>query len=128
MMQKKTNIYRPYLLLSDFAAAEFPLPDPKTPFDSVVVGLAPSLFTYDRLNSAFRVLMGEPTAEEGGGGQVRNNIEGGKGRQLKAPLIATHKARFIATSDGSLSLGPGPFVTALEHASGVQAEVAGKPS
>jgi hypothetical protein len=30
-------------------------------------------------------------------------------------LIATHKARYIQTETG-LSLGPGPFITALEEA------------
>ena len=29
------------------------------PFDSVVIGHAPSAFVYDNLNTAFRVLMGE---------------------------------------------------------------------
>jgi len=43
------------------------------------------------------------------------------------PLIATHKAKYIQTADG-LSLGPGPFVTALENASGVTARVVGKPT
>jgi ribonucleotide monophosphatase NagD (HAD superfamily) len=45
------------------------------------------------------------------------------------PLIATHKAKYIeSAADGVLSLGPGPFVAALENASGSRAEIVGKPS
>ena len=87
-------------------------------YDSVVVGLAPSLFNYDHLNIAFRTLMSKPPK----------------------PFIATHRARYIRVSsdssessntqntDNTLSLGPGPFVAALETAAGVQAQVVGKPS
>lgn len=42
------------------------------------------------------------------------------------PLIAVHKVRYYKRGDG-LALGPGPFVTALEFASDVKAEVIGKP-
>lgn len=41
-------------------------------------------------------------------------------------LIAVHKARYYKRTDG-LSLGPGPFVEALEYASGKTATVVGKP-
>ena len=43
-----------------------------------------------------------------------------------ARLIAIHKSRYYKTLDG-MSLGPGPFVAALETASGVSAETVGKP-
>ena len=43
-----------------------------------------------------------------------------------ARLIAIHKSKYFKTLDG-LSLGPGPFVTALEYASGKTATVVGKP-
>ena len=43
-----------------------------------------------------------------------------------ARLIAIHKSRYYRTQDG-LSLGPGPFVAALETASGVRGETVGKP-
>ena len=46
-------------------------------------------------------------------------LDGGK-------LIAIHKTRYYKRPDG-LALGPGPFVTALEFASGKQAEIVGKP-
>ena len=42
------------------------------------------------------------------------------------PLIAIHKVRYYKRGDG-LALGPGPFVTALEFATDVKAEVVGKP-
>ena len=43
-----------------------------------------------------------------------------------APLIAVHKARYYRRPDG-LALGPGPFVAALEYATGCAAEAVGKP-
>lgn len=43
-----------------------------------------------------------------------------------AKLIAIHKTRYYERPDG-LALGPGPFVTALEFASGKTADVMGKP-
>ena len=43
-----------------------------------------------------------------------------------AELIAIHKTRYYKRPDG-LALGPGPFVTALEFASGKKASVMGKP-
>lgn len=46
-------------------------------------------------------------------------LDGGK-------LIAIHKTRYFERGDG-LALGPGPFVMALEFASGRVAEVVGKP-
>ena len=46
-------------------------------------------------------------------------LDGGK-------LIAIHKTRYFERGDG-LALGPGPFVAALEFASGRVAEVVGKP-
>ena len=78
-------------------------------YDSVVVGLAPSMLSYEHLTTAFRVLLHHK------------------------PLIATHRAKYIrsagtSSSNETLSLGPGPFAAALENAAGVHAEVVGKPS
>lgn len=44
-------------------------------------------------------------------------------------LIATHRAKYIQSNTGRLSLGPGPFVAALENAVGpnVKVKVVGKP-
>ncbi|EKM58762.1 uncharacterized protein PHACADRAFT_87446 [Phanerochaete carnosa HHB-10118-sp] len=85
-------------------------------YDSVVVGLAPSLLTYEHLNTAFRILLSSKPK----------------------PLIATHSAKYIRVAEPdpskseasheTLSLGPGPFVAALETATGARAEVVGKPS
>lgn len=83
-----------------------------TMYDSVVVGLAPSSFDYGNLNVAFRIIKGET-------GALTQGI---------VPLIATHKAKYVQTESGLLSLGPGPFVTALEYATGVKATVVGKPT
>ena len=43
-----------------------------------------------------------------------------------ARLIAIHRAKYYKKLDG-LAIGPGPFVSALEEASGVKAECVGKP-
>lgn len=94
---------RPLLLLHPDAMADFegvPEGDP----NSVVVGLAKEAFTYGSLNTAFRILHADPQAQ----------------------LIAIHRGRYFKEPDG-LSLGPGPFVTALEEAAGRQATVVGKP-
>ncbi|GAA5967250.1 hypothetical protein JCM3765_001748 [Sporobolomyces pararoseus] len=101
---------RPLYLLSPSALEDFPTPSP--PFDSVVVGLAPNAFDYKQLNEAFRLLAGETDGAKKG----------------EVPLIVTHKARVIGDKDGKLSLGPGPFISALEEASGCRAEIVGKPS
>lgn len=90
--------------------------DGQREYDSVVVGLAPELFSYNHLNTAFRILLPTSTSSA-------------------KPLIATHRAKYVRTASkdasighDTLSLGPGPFVAALENATGVQAEVVGKPS
>nr|XP_006003598.2 PREDICTED: haloacid dehalogenase-like hydrolase domain-containing protein 2 [Latimeria chalumnae] len=92
---------RPLLLVEDSALKDFKGIDTNDP-TAVVVGLAPEQFNYKTLNKAFRLI-----------------LDG-------APLIAIHKARYYQKKDG-LSLGPGPFVTALEYATDTQATVVGKP-
>uniref|UniRef100_A0A0B7BQ79 Haloacid dehalogenase-like hydrolase domain-containing protein 2 n=2 Tax=Arion vulgaris TaxID=1028688 RepID=A0A0B7BQ79_9EUPU len=71
--------------------------------NAVVIGLAPEEFNYENMNTAMRLL------------------------HNGSSLIAIHKARYYKRHDG-LALGPGPFVTALEYATGCKAEVIGKPS
>lgn len=71
--------------------------------DAVILGDLGSAFSFEVLNRAFRLVM-----------------DGAK-------LIALQKNRFWRTADG-LSLDAGPFVAAIEHASGQQAAVVGKPS
>lgn len=70
--------------------------------DYVLVGDLGDGFTYERLDAAFRHLM-----------------DG-------AELVALQKNRYWQTPDG-LSLDAGPFVAALEYASGKSATVVGKP-
>lgn len=71
--------------------------------DVIVLGDLGSGFNFDLLNRIFRQL------------------------QAGAELIALHKNRYWLT-DGQLTLDVGPFVTALEYASGKTARVIGKPS
>jgi HAD superfamily hydrolase (TIGR01458 family) len=71
--------------------------------DAVIVGDLGDRWDYEVLNRAFRRLM-----------------DG-------ADLIALQKNRYWETSEG-LSLDAGPFVSALEYATGREAEVVGKPS
>ena len=69
----------------------------------VLVGNLGEGFTHGRLNAAFRHLMSG------------------------AELIALSKNRYWQTADGGLSLDAGPFVAALEYASGKSATCVGKP-
>ncbi len=71
--------------------------------ECVVIGDAGDRITYESLNAAFRHLM--------------NGAE----------LIALEKDRYWMSPDG-LSLSAGPFVSALEFATGKSATVIGKPS
>jgi HAD superfamily hydrolase (TIGR01458 family) len=71
--------------------------------DAVVAGDLGEAWDYDALNEAFRSLM-----------------DG-------AELIALQKNRYWETA-GGLSLDAGPFVAALEYASGREATLLGKPS
>ncbi|CCA69985.1 hypothetical protein PIIN_03925 [Serendipita indica DSM 11827] len=106
------GIKRPYLMLSPSAEedfAEFKSTE-DVAYDAVVVGLAPTKFTYENMSEAFRILSSTPTS---------NSI----------PLLATHRARYVRAQSGELVLGPGPFISALETAvgNGLKAEVVGKP-
>lgn len=107
---------RPYSLLSDSAkeecAPESFDPTEDKAYDSVVVGLSPPHFQYDVLTPAFRILKREAPYTG----------------PNPPPLIATHKGKYFSNSSNQLSLGPGPFVSALEYAADVQAIVVGKPT
>jgi HAD superfamily hydrolase (TIGR01458 family) len=71
--------------------------------DAVIMGDLGERFGFEILNRAFRMVM-----------------DG-------AELVALQKNRFWLTADG-LSLDAGPFVAAIEYASGREALVVGKPS
>lgn len=71
--------------------------------DAVVLGDAGHHFTYDALNTVFRLLM----------------------RGL--PFIVMARNRYFKEKDG-LTLDMGAFVAGLEYSSGIKAEVVGKPA
>ncbi len=71
---------------------------------AVVVGDAARGFTYPALNAAFRAL------------------------EAGAEFLALARNRSFQDDDGALSLDAGPFVAALEFASGREATLFGKPS
>ncbi|EPB71212.1 HAD hydrolase family [Ancylostoma ceylanicum] len=92
---------RPMLMLAKEALEDFEGIDTSNP-NAVVVGLAPSEFHFEKLNDAFKLVL--------------NGAE----------LVAVHKGRYYKRDDG-LALGPGPFVAAIEYATGAKAVVVGKP-
>ncbi|GBG24794.1 Haloacid dehalogenase-like hydrolase domain-containing protein 2 [Hondaea fermentalgiana] len=102
----RRGLRNPLLLLSPSAREDFEarnLPEDQE-HDGVVVGLAPDQMHYEALDRAFKAL------------------------QRGTPLLAAHKGRYLATSDGGIKIGPGAFVSALEYASDTEAIVLGKPS
>jgi len=92
----------PYFLVHPALEAEFADLVGDSP-DAVLVGDAADGFTYAALNRAFRLL-----------------LDG-------APLLAMGNNRYFREGDG-LSLDIGPFVAALEYASGMTATILGKPA
>ena len=103
---KKTGKRHCYLLTTGDVDRDFEqvcAQDTSAKKDYVIVGDAGETINYDRLNAAFRYLM-----------------DG-------AELIALEKDRYWMAHDG-LSLSAGPFVQALEYATGKTATVMGKPS
>jgi HAD superfamily hydrolase (TIGR01458 family) len=95
----RVSLYLPEAALEDFAELEIVEERP----DAVVIGDLAGGWSFERLNGAFR--------------QV---LDG-------AALVALQKNRYWRTSDG-LTLDAGPFVAALEYATGRSAVVTGKPS
>lgn len=85
-------------LAADFAGCDGP------DGEAVVVADAGDRFSYDMMNRAYRKL-----------------LDG-------AEFLALAKNRSFRDADGGLSLDAGPFVAALEFATGRQARVFGKPS
>jgi HAD superfamily hydrolase (TIGR01458 family) len=77
----------------------------ETAVDAVVIGDLGELWDYQRLNSAFRLLMREPRPQ----------------------LIALGMTRYWRGEDGLL-LDIAPFVCALENAADCKASVVGKPA
>jgi HAD superfamily hydrolase (TIGR01458 family) len=92
---------RPHYLIHPDIAAEMGASHSNP--DAVVLGDAGPHFTFDKLNTAFRLLM--------------------KG----LPLIAMARNRYFQ-EPGGLTLDLGAFVAALEYGAGVTAEIVGKPA
>lgn len=92
----------PFLIVHPDVEEEFGGFDSEHP-NVVVLCDAAESFTYDRLNQAFRLL-----------------LEG-------ACLLAVGDNRYFKEDEG-MSLDAGPFVRALEYASGKEAVIVGKPS
>jgi HAD superfamily hydrolase (TIGR01458 family) len=92
------------LVMNDEVKRDFEeLEEAEAGVEAVVMGDLGAAFGYDVLNRAFRHVM-----------------DG-------AELIALQKNRYWLTADG-LSLDVGPFVAAIEYATGRQAYVVGKPA
>jgi HAD superfamily hydrolase (TIGR01458 family) len=103
---KKTGKDRCYLLTMGDVHLDFEQDrffNASTTADFVIIGDAGDNFTYDHLNTAFRYLM--------------NGAE----------LIALERDRYWM-APGGLCLSAGPFVQALEFATGKKATIIGKPS
>ena len=99
------GLWRVHLLLTPEAAADwrdFEVVDEDA--QAVVVGDLGPLFDFDRLARAFRCLRGG------------------------ARLVASHRNPWWKDDRGEITLDAGPFVVALEYASGRTAELVGKPA
>jgi len=92
---------RPHYLVHPDIAEEIGRSHPEP--DAVVLGDAGHHFTYEALNTVFRLLM----------------------RGL--PFIVMARNRYFKEKDG-LTLDMGAFVAGLEYSSGIKAEVVGKPA
>jgi len=91
------------LVMNEDVKADFEGLEESDSPDAVIMGDLGERFGFEILNRAFRMVM-----------------DG-------AELVALQKNRFWLTADG-LSLDAGPFVAAIEYASGKEALVVGKPA
>jgi HAD superfamily hydrolase (TIGR01458 family) len=98
-------LFVPAATTGEFASIEIAVPDAPGPVGAVVVGDYGEQWDFAELNRAFRLLMTEP----------------------RPALIALGMTRYWRAPDG-LRLDTAPFVKALEHATGVEAVVLGKPA
>ena len=89
----------------EFCDVEVAEPTSSEPVAAVVIGDYSEGWTFDELNRAFRQLMTEP----------------------HPTLIALGMTRYWHAADG-LRLDTAPFVVALQHASGLEPVVVGKPA
>ncbi len=90
---------------ADFSELELAASTDAGPVAAVVIGDYSEGWTYAELNRAFRLLMSDP----------------------QPTLIALGMTRYWHATDG-LRLDTAPFVVALEHATGMESVVLGKPA
>ena len=98
-------LFVPPATASEFAQLEIADMETNGQVAAVVIGDYGERWTFDALNRAFRWLMQEPAPA----------------------LVALGMTRYWRAEDG-LRLDTAPFVVALEHATGQQAVVLGKPA
>lgn len=98
-------LFVPEKARAEFAGLELLPPDAEAGASYVVIGDLSHAWDFRTINRAFRLLHANP----------------------QSTLIALGMTRFWQTPDG-LQLDVAPFVAALEHASGKQAMVFGKPA
>mgnify|MGYP001812238459 FL=1 len=98
-------LFVPPATASEFAQLEIADMETTGQLAAVVIGDYGERWTFEALNRAFRWLMQEPSPA----------------------LVALGMTRYWRAADG-LRLDTAPFVTALEHATGQQAVVLGKPA
>ncbi|KAL7869770.1 hypothetical protein AOLI_G00137580 [Acnodon oligacanthus] len=95
---------RPHLLVHNDVLPEFEGVEKSNP-NCVVIGDAADNFSYQNMNSAFYVLIG----------------------QEKPTLFSMGRGRYYKETDG-LKLDVGAYMKALEYACDIEAEVVGKPA
>lgn len=98
-------LFVPECTLEDFSGVEFINADVESGAGAVVIGDLGEKWDFVTLNKAFRLLVATPTPA----------------------LVALGMTRYWRADDG-LRLDVAPFVKALEHATGVDAVVMGKPA
>ncbi|CAO1636985.1 unnamed protein product [Parajaminaea phylloscopi] len=101
--------------------------------DSVLIGLAPSLMTYEWLDEAFHILSGEYSSIEQSPPLLIGTHRGMYYRPgaPKSPQTDPVDASSSVPVQAPLSLGPGAFITALEAAAALSADkvkIVGKPT
>ncbi len=98
-------LFVPEATAGEFAGIELAETGSEGPVGAVVIGDYGERWSFAELNRAFRLLMAEP----------------------RPALVALGMTRYWRAADG-LRLDTAPFVKALEHATGIEPVVLGKPA
>lgn len=104
-LDKPVALFVPPATEAEFSSLQVAPRVSETPLGAVVIGDLGEAWDYATLNQAFRLLMREPQPE----------------------LIALGMTRYWLADDG-LRLDVAPFITALQHATGCEPLVLGKPA